>query len=56
MAIRAVVFDLDGTVTRFNLDYKAVRLELRNLLMSSGIPASVLPTGGSTFEMIKLES
>lgn len=56
MAIKAVVFDLDGTITRFNLDYKAVRAEVRNMLMNSGVPESLLPMEGSTFRMIKESS
>jgi len=53
MAIIAIVFDLDGTIAGFNLDYKAVRLKVCNLLISAGMPASILATERSTFEMIR---
>jgi HAD superfamily hydrolase (TIGR01509 family) len=51
--IKAIIFDLDGTITAFNLDYKAVRAEARDLLMKAGIPASVLGLNESLFEMLK---
>ena len=53
MEIKAVVFDLDGTLARFNLNYKAVRVEVRNLLTKKGLPASILSTNESIFEMLK---
>ena len=53
MTIKAVVFDLDGTVASFNLDYKVVRAEVRSLLMNAGVPASVLASNESIFEMLK---
>lgn len=53
MTIKAVVFDLDGTITAFNIDYMAVRAEVRSLLISAGLPASVLSTNESIFEMLK---
>jgi len=51
--IKAVVFDLDGTLASFNVDYKAVRAEVRNFLIKRGLPASVLSTNESIFEMLK---
>jgi len=51
--IKAVVFDLDGTITSFNVDYKAVRAEVRSFLVKRGLPASVLSTNESIFEMLK---
>jgi HAD superfamily hydrolase (TIGR01509 family) len=53
MTIKAVIFDLDGTVAAFNLDYRAVRVEVRSLLITAGIPHSVLSVNESIFEMLK---
>jgi len=53
MAIKAVVFDLDGTLVSFNIDYRTVRVEVKNLLVAESVPASVLSTGESIFEMLK---
>ncbi|MEM3054721.1 MAG: HAD family hydrolase [Candidatus Bathyarchaeia archaeon] len=51
--IRAVVFDLDGTIVKFNIDFRAVRAEVRSLLLKEGMPASVLSINESIFEMLK---
>jgi len=51
--IRAVVFDLDGTIVKFNINFKAVRAEVRSLLIKEGVPASVLSINESIFEMLK---
>ena len=53
MAIEAVIFDLDGTLAHFNLDYKALRSEVRTYLMSIGVPTSLLDVNESIFEMLK---
>lgn len=53
MIIKAVVFDLDGTLTSFNLDYKGVRAEVRSFLMKSGLPASILPVNESIFQTLQ---
>ena len=53
MAIEAVIFDLDGTLAHFNLDYKAMRSEVRTYLMSIHVPVSVLDVNESIFEMLK---
>ena len=53
MAIEAVIFDLDGTLSHFNLDYKALRSEVRTYLMSIHVPVSVLDVNESIFEMLK---
>ena len=53
LTIRAIVFDLDGTLAEFNLDYKAVRAEVKQLLANHGIPASLLSIKESIFEMLK---
>jgi HAD superfamily hydrolase (TIGR01549 family) len=51
--IRAVVFDLDGTLASFNVDYKAVRADVRDFLIKRGLPASILSVNESVFEMLK---
>jgi HAD superfamily hydrolase (TIGR01509 family) len=53
MTIKAVVFDLDGTIARFNLDYMVVRADVRGFLINKGLPASVLSTNESIFDMLK---
>lgn len=53
MKIKAVVFDLDGTIASFNVDYKAVRADVRTFLIREGLPASILSTNESIFEMLK---
>ncbi len=53
MAVKAVVFDLDGTIVTFNIDYMTVRAEVKSLLIKEGFPASILSTKESIFEMLK---
>jgi phosphoglycolate phosphatase len=53
ISIKAVIFDLDGTITSFNLDYKAIRGEVRSYLLRVGVPTSVLSVNESIFEMLK---
>lgn len=53
MAIKAVVFDLDGTIAAFNLDYKVMRGEVRSYLLNMGVPASLLQVNETIFEMLK---
>ncbi len=53
MAIEAVIFDLDGTIATFNLDYKALRGEVREYLTRIGVPLSVLKVNESIFEMMQ---
>ena len=53
MTIEAVVFDLDGTLADFNIDYRAVRADARSFLIKRGLPASILSTNESIFEMLK---
>jgi HAD superfamily hydrolase (TIGR01509 family) len=52
MTIEAVIFDLDGTLTSFNIDYKTLRVEVRNFLTAKGVPASVTSPKESIFEML----
>jgi len=51
--IKAVIFDLDGTLVSFNVDYKAVRADVRDFLIRRGLPASILSINESIFEMLK---
>jgi phosphoglycolate phosphatase len=53
MTIKAVIFDLDGTIAAFNLDYKSVRAEVRGFLLNAGVPASVITVYEPIFEMLK---
>jgi HAD superfamily hydrolase (TIGR01509 family) len=53
MGVKAVIFDLDGTIVSFNLDYKGLRGEVRGYLVRIGVPASVLSVKDSLFEMLK---
>jgi HAD superfamily hydrolase (TIGR01549 family) len=53
MMIKAVIFDLDGTLASFNIDYKAVRADVRNLLIKRDLPASLFSIHESIFEMLR---
>jgi len=52
MVIEAVIFDLDGTIVTFNLDYKALRGEVREYLLRVGVPLSVLQVKEGVFDML----
>jgi phosphoglycolate phosphatase len=53
MVVKAVIFDLDGTIASFNLNYRTVRGDVRSYLLRVGVPASLLPVNESVFEMLK---
>ncbi|HVP41249.1 MAG TPA: HAD family hydrolase [Candidatus Krumholzibacteriaceae bacterium] len=53
MTIKAVVFDLDGTLVKFNLDYKTVRAETKQILVKEGFPASIFSLDESIFDMLQ---
>jgi HAD superfamily hydrolase (TIGR01549 family) len=53
LTIKAVIFDLDGTLVEFKLDYKTERAELMQWLTDQGIPASILSTSEGMFETLK---
>ncbi len=52
MPVEAVIFDLDGTLAHFNLDFKALRGEVRGYLIRVGVPTSVVNVNESIFEML----
>jgi len=53
MRVKAVIFDLDGTIASFNLDYKTARAEVKSFLVKRGVPASALSVKESVFEMLR---
>ncbi|MCL2359180.1 HAD family hydrolase [Candidatus Bathycorpusculum sp.] len=53
MDIEAVIFDLDGTLVAFSLDYKALRGEVREYLLRIGVPLSVLHVNEGVFDMLQ---
>ena len=53
LSIKAVIFDLDGTIVDFNLNYKAVRAEVMQFLAKQGFPRSIFSMNESVFEMLK---
>jgi HAD superfamily hydrolase (TIGR01549 family) len=53
MGVSAIVFDLDGTLVDFCLDYQALRAEVRSFLMKLGVPSSVLSLKENIFEMLR---
>ena len=53
MPVEAVIFDLDGTLAHFNLDYKTLRSEVRSYLIRIGVPTSLVDVNENIFEMLK---
>jgi len=51
--IKAAVFDLDGTIVDFNLDYKAMRAEVIRFLAKQGFPSSIFSLNESIFKILK---
>jgi len=49
LTIKAVVFDLDGTIVDFNIDFKAARAEVVRLLTKQNLPSSLLSVNESVF-------
>ena len=43
MVLHLVVFDLDGTLVTAEIDFRAMRRAIRDLLLESGFPSKVLP-------------
>ena len=54
MTIKAVIFDLDGTLVEFKLDYKTERAEVIQLLTKHGIPSSILSMNEGMFGVLKM--
>lgn len=52
MTTKAAIFDMDGTIAAFNLDYMTLRVEVRSFLIRTGVPASVLSLNESIFDML----
>ncbi|MFQ6073964.1 MAG: HAD family hydrolase [Candidatus Bathyarchaeia archaeon] len=52
MRIKAVIFDLDGTIADFNLDYKASRAEILQFLREEGFPQSLFSINDNLFEIL----
>lgn len=52
MKIKAVIFDLDGTIVDFNLDYKASRAEIIQFLREKGFPQSIFSVNDNLFEIL----
>jgi len=53
LKIKAVIFDLDGTIVDFNIDFKAARTEIINLLTQQDLPSSLLSVNESVFLTLK---
>lgn len=53
MPVKAVVFDLDGTLIEFRIDYRVVRAEVKQFLTKLGFPPSLFSINESIFEMLK---
>ncbi len=52
MVLKLVIFDLDGTLVTAEIDFKAMRQAIRDLLKSQGFPEQVLPMN-STQELLR---
>ena len=50
--IKAVIFDLDGTLVKFKLDIKACRTEVIQYLTEQGFPRSLFSMKESAFDML----
>jgi len=53
LTIKAVIFDLDGTIVDFNIDFKAARAEVISLLTQQNLPSSLLSVDESVFVTLK---
>jgi HAD superfamily hydrolase (TIGR01549 family) len=53
LTIKAVIFDLDGTIVDFNIDFKAARAEVIHLLTQQNLPSSLLSVNESLFITLK---
>jgi len=53
VTIRAVIFDIEGTLINFTLDYKTSRAEVIQYLTKRGFPPSLFSIKENIFEMLK---
>lgn len=53
MTVKAVIFDIDGTLLNFTLDYKTSRAEVIQYLTKQGFPQSLFSIKENIFEMLK---
>lgn len=53
MTITAVIFDLDGTLVEFKLDYRTERVEVQELLIEEGVPDTVLSMEDGLFAALR---
>jgi len=53
LTIKAVIFDLDGTIVDFNLNYKAIRAEVLSFLAKQRFPISIFSLKERIFETLK---
>jgi len=53
VTIKAVIFDIDGTLINFTLDYKTSRAEVIQYLTKQGFPPSLFSMKENIFEMLK---
>jgi len=53
LTIKAVIFDLDGTIVDFNIDFKAARAEVTRLLTQQNLPSFLLSRNESLFVTLK---
>lgn len=53
MPVKAVIFDLDGTLIEFGFDYRVVRAEVKQFLINQGFPPSIFSLDESIFDMLR---
>ncbi len=52
MKVKAVIFDLDGTIVDFKLDFKATRAEIIHFLVNDGFPQSIFSMKDNLLEIL----
>lgn len=52
MKVKAVIFDLDGTIVDFKLDSKATRAEIIHFLVNDGFPQSIFSMNDNLLEIL----
>lgn len=51
--IKAVIFDLDGTITKFTLDYLPLRAEVRKMMREAGVPNDIVSPDDHIFNVLE---